>query len=137
LLKFRPRSVEEMRGRLKKKGFSSDIIKDTISFLKEKEFLDDRNFASGWVENRLKRPFGLRRIKQELKAKGIDKELIEQQLQQTSQNYFEQKIVEKLARDKWARLKNIDPRKAKTRIYGYLARRGFSPDAIIDILNHL
>ena len=40
--------------------------------------LDDRAFTKSWINYRLARPFGFRRIIQELKAKGIDQEIIEQ-----------------------------------------------------------
>ncbi len=69
LLKFRLRRENELLARLKQKGFSEQVSKDTVNFLKEKEFIDDRVFAKGWVASRLKRPFGLRRIKQELNLK--------------------------------------------------------------------
>ena len=70
LLKFRLRSENELRERLKQKGFSPELAEDTISFLKDREFLDDRVFAKGWVASRLKRPLGLRRIQQELAQKA-------------------------------------------------------------------
>jgi regulatory protein len=77
LLKYRLRSERELLQRLKQKGFSEELCRDTVNFLKDKEFIDDRVFARGWVSSRLKRPFGLRRIKQELVQKGLSKEVIE------------------------------------------------------------
>ncbi|MCK9571842.1 MAG: recombination regulator RecX, partial [Candidatus Omnitrophica bacterium] len=77
LLKFRLRSAKELEQRLKQKGFSEQLSRETVKFLQDKEFIDDRVFARGWVSSRLKRPFGLRRIKQELLQKGLDKEIIE------------------------------------------------------------
>ena len=60
LLKFRLRSAKELEQRLKQKGFSEELSRETVNFLKDKEFIDDRVFARGWVSSRLKRPFGLR-----------------------------------------------------------------------------
>ncbi len=77
LLKFRLRSEKEIRLRLKKKKFDSKIIDETAAFLKDKDFINDNNFAHLWLESRLKRPLGLRRIKEELRQKGIAREIID------------------------------------------------------------
>ena len=82
LLKFRPRSEYELRRRLKQKGFPEEGIRQTLDFLQECQLLDDREFARMWAESRAKRPLGLRRIKQELKAKGISRDLTEQVIKQ-------------------------------------------------------
>ncbi|PIQ85592.1 MAG: hypothetical protein COV73_05630 [Candidatus Omnitrophica bacterium CG11_big_fil_rev_8_21_14_0_20_43_6] len=137
LLKFRLRSENELKSRLKQKGFSQDLAADTVSFLKDKEFIDDRVFAKGWVFSRLKRPLGLRKIRQELAQKGIAKEIIQDALAQASQDYPESQIVSQLAKQRFSKLKGIEPLKAKARVYGYLMRRGFSPDLIGDVIKEL
>lgn len=137
LLKFRPRSEKEIYERLKKKKFDAEIIKEAIAFLKEKRFIDDNYFAKVWLESRLKRPLGLRRLKQELGLKGIAKEIIDSRLQEIKKKYCEGDIVREIARQRLCKLKNIEPAKVKSRIYGYLLRRGFSPDVVIDVINQL
>lgn len=134
LLKFRPRSQVEISYRLKKKKFSEAIIKETTSFLKDKGFIDDDYFARAWIESRLKRPFGFKRIKQELKLKGLKAETIDKEIDSAKTNYCEQDIVAKLAKQRLANLKHIEPQKAKQRVYAYLLRRGFSPDVIMDAI---
>jgi regulatory protein len=86
------------------------------------------------VSSRLKRPFGLRRIKQELLQKGLDKEIIETAFAWAKEDYQEEDVVRKLAEQKFAKSKGIDPVKAKQRIYAYLMRRGFSPDLVSNIV---
>ncbi|MFA5096766.1 MAG: regulatory protein RecX, partial [Candidatus Omnitrophota bacterium] len=65
LLKFRLRSENELVQRLRRKKIPAETIKEVISFLEEKKFIDDNVFARAWLSSRLKRPFGLRRIRQE------------------------------------------------------------------------
>ncbi len=137
LLKFRPRSEKELYQRLKKKKFDEQIIQETLTFLKDKRFIDDRDFAQAWVESRIKKPLGIRRIREELKFKGIDKEIIDNTTEKAKEDYFEQDIVTKLARGKLERLKNIEPLKAKRRVLAFLLRRGFSPDIVVDTINQL
>lgn len=137
LLKFRLRSEAELFSRLKQKGFSEELSQSTISFLKAKKFIDDRIFAKGWVVSRLKRPFGLRRIKQELLAKGLDKEIIDGTLSEAKNGYDEIQVAGQLARQRFSRQKGIEPQKAKSRVYAYLLRRGFSPDIVSGIIKQL
>lgn len=137
LLKFRLRSQSELLQRLKQKGFSEELSRETIDFLKEKKFIDDRVFAKGWVGSRLKRPFGLRRIKLELSAKGLDKEIIDEALSRAKKDYDEKEVVADLARQRLFKQKGIEPQKAKARVYAYLLRRGFSPDTVNDVIKQL
>ena len=137
LLKFRPRSENEIRQRLKKKKFNSEIIESTVSFLKDKGFIDDNYFAKTWIESRIKKPLGIRRLKAELSIKGINKEIIDTQINEIKKSYAEEDIVGGIARDRLNKLKGIDPQKAKKRVYAYLLRRGFSPEVVIDVINQV
>ena len=137
LLKFRLRSENELKARLKQKGFSEELSQDTVNFLKDKKFINDRVFACGWVASRLKRPFGLSKIRQELVQKGLDKEIIENSFSQVKEYYNESQIVSQLAQQRFSKLKSIEPLKAKARVYGYLMRRGFSPDLIEEVIKEL
>jgi len=135
LLKFRLRSEKELAQRLKQKGFSEELCQETVNFLKDKQFIDDRVFAKGWVASRLKRPFGLRRIKQELIQKGLDKEIITKTLAQAKEDFDEDGIIKQLAEQRFSRLKGIEPLKAKARVYAYLMRRGFPLDLIREVIS--
>ena len=151
LLKFRLRSEAELLARLKLKGFSEAVARDTVDFLRDKEFIDDRVFAKGWVASRLKKPFGVRRIKQELLVKGLDKQVIEDSLAEAKKDYSESQTVSQLAQKRFSRLKGIEPlkpqgnglasnsqsHKAKSRVYAYLLRRGFSPDIVSETIKQL
>lgn len=134
LLKFRLRSVKELSRRLEAKKFPPEIVRQAVTFLKEKKFLDDEAFTKAWVESRLKKPYGMRRIIQELSLKGIDKELIRAKFQAV-QDYSEEDTVTEIVKNKMYTLKSVSPEKAKRRIYSYLLRRGFSPDIAINTLN--
>lgn len=137
LLKFRQRSEKEISTRLKKKNFPENIIKQTLAFLKDKAFIDDESFARAWVNQRLKRPYGLRRIIRELKIKGIDEECAAGIVQELKESYNEEEVVRRLAKERFEKLAGIEPTKAKKRIYTYLLRRGFSPEIIITCVNNL
>ncbi len=137
LLKFRQRSRKEIYERLKKKKFDEEIINETISFLKNKGFIDDQLFAKAWIESRIKKPLGLRKIRQELNLKGIDKQIIDSQIGEIKEKYSEEEVVGEIAKKRLSRLKGIDPDNAKRRLYSYLLRRGFSSEIVIDTITRL
>jgi len=137
LLKFRLRSEKELYQRLKRKNFSPQVIEETLSFLKEKGFIDDRVFAKAWAESRIKKPFGPRRIEQELNLKGVDKKIIKDRLQKLKKSYSEEALIKKIARERIEKLKRVDPDAARRRLYAYLLRRGFSPDIVSEVVSQL
>ena len=137
LLKFRPRSEDEIYQRLKRKKFDQAVIRQTLSFLKDRGFINDEDFARAWVESRIKKPLGLRKLTQELRLKGIDKEIIDRQIGRIKKDYSEEEIVLKLARARFDKCNGIEPLKAKRRIFAYLLRHGFSPEVVIDAVNNL
>ena len=137
LLKFRPRSQKEIYSRLKKKKFAEAVISQTLSFLKEKGFLNDRLFSKSWIEFRIKNSYGFRKIEQELKLKGIDKETIDAEIGDIKQGYCEKDVIFGIAGERFRKLRGIETNKAKRRIFDYLMRRGFSTGMVIDAVNRL
>ena len=69
-----------------------------------KDFIDDREFARAWVADKIKRPLGIRRIEEELKTKGINKEIFQVALASSCNNYDEAGVVRQLAVKRLERL---------------------------------
>src|ERR1044071_2074682 len=79
LLEVRPRSEQELRTRLKQKQFLPEQIDNTIKRLRDLELIDDAQFAQLWVNNRQNlNPRGAQALRQELRAKGIDRQVVDQ-----------------------------------------------------------
>jgi len=137
LLKYRARSRKEILDRLKRKNFSQNTIDQVLDYCNKFDLIDDEAFASSWMNSRLRKPLGLRRISFELKIKGISDEIIQQSKDKIRENYNEYETVSDLAKDKFKKLKNLEPNKAKSRVYGFLLRRGFSPDIVNEVISQL
>jgi regulatory protein len=129
-LKIRERSVEEMREKLTFKNVPKAIIDLTIEYLIDKKFLDDRSFAKNLFRYRQARPFGPQRIRLELRQKGIDEELIVQELGEAFEGFDQQEVITELASRRASRYRDVDPIKRKKKVFDFLARRGFSLDMI-------
>jgi regulatory protein len=132
LLAHRPRAAEELRRRLLRKGFGDEVAAACVEGLEGLGLVDDASFSQTFVRDRVRlRPHGKRRLRQELRAKGVDEETAAAAIDEVMET--EDATEDDLARGAAARWKprpGEDPFRARRRLHGFLARRGFGPDAI-------
>jgi len=136
-LSYRPRSEKEVRDRLKIKNQKSNlkdldlIIDKVIEKLKEKKFINDEEFAKGWIESRLRfKPRSLRLIKLELKNKGIDSETIEKMINDERLMINDLENAKKLVQKKLERFENLPKQEIYQKLGRHLASKGFNWDTI-------
>ena len=135
LLSYRPRSVKEISERLKKKGFTSGIIKKTVEYLSEINYLNDEDFALAWVRTRLQlRPVGLALLRYQLRQKGVASETIEKAFADCASQYDECEAASELALSRRKCYRGLNAQKVKRRLYQYLRRRGFTQEAILEAI---
>ena len=127
----RPRSVFEVQTNLRRKSFDDDVIDQVVDYLTAIDLLDDAAFASYWVEQRETfRPRSRFALSQELREKGISREVAERVLEDLDELALARRVIEKRA-DRWAELPDDVFR---NKMAGYLQRRGFSFDIIREAL---
>jgi regulatory protein len=96
--------------------------------------LDDEAFARAWVESRDRaRPRGERAIREELRQKGIEREVVDRILEERQEGSGERApdlvAAERLlARHARSLARVVDPRQRRQRAYALLARNGFDPE---------
>lgn len=128
-LSFRRRTEKEIKDKLRKKGFDEKSIGRTIDKLKEYDLINDSEFATAWVKERLAyKPRGKKLLAQELWKKGIRKDIIDQVTEELCQD--ESKSAIELLEKIKGRYKNLEPKVARRRMYGLLLRRGFSYETV-------
>lgn len=139
LLKVRFRSEKEIHDKLRHRGFTQETIAETINYFKQLRLIDDHQFARKWIAARLSllQPFGIHRIRFELKEKGIAPEAIDEAWAQATVNYSEGDVVGRLAQRQLAKYLHMDSMKRRQRVYGYLLRRGFNPQVILKAIRDL
>lgn len=136
LLARRPRSTREIRDRLNQKGFAPPAVDAAITKLEGWNYLDDAEFARYWVENReSNRPRGRRLLEQELRHKGVDRDLARDAVDAAAPD--EQSAALALARTKVRSYAALDPAVARRRLAGFLGRRGYGFDVIQPVLDRL
>lgn len=122
------RSSRSKTGEMKP-GVAPEIAARVLERLIEKGYVDDQKFARFWAENRsLSKGASHRKLVSELRAKGVDGDIIEQALSESGRNNDEeiQKII--------AKKRNRYPDDQKLMMY--LARLGFGYDDIKKALNY-
>jgi regulatory protein len=135
-LAYRPRSEGEIRQRLRKGGFPEPAIDYTIEKLRDWHYVDDADFARRWIENRsTHRPRGARLLTQELKAKGIDSQVMAEAIEEAELDEPADALT--IARQRARQLADLDQDVRERRLSGFLARRGYGFDIIRATLNEL
>lgn len=133
---------ERKKLKIKNKSIIPDeIIDQLINDFKQKNFINDLEFAKAWVESRSQK-LGLRVIKQELFQKGVDREIIEEVISEQVTIYSEQQTAEKILEKKMRVWKNLPPselsekslRDLKKKAYDFLLRRGFDYEVVKDVI---
>lgn len=134
-LTYRPRSRAEIVQKLRDREFDEAIIEAALADLERLGYVNDRQFAGQWAASRARLGgFGRRRIEQELKKKGIDREIIKRTLQEVCGDHAEVEIAKKTAERKLASMKALDRETRRRRLAGFLERKGFPFDIIHVVL---
>jgi SOS response regulatory protein OraA/RecX len=156
-LELRSRSVHEVRRHLADAAFPAELVERAIGRLLELGMLDDRAFATAWVESRDRtRPRGRMALRGELALKGIDRETIAAVLSdrdgtavgvpgaagsdgdatpadrpvRSADEVAARRLLEK---SRPALQRFDDPRVRRQRAYALLARKGFDPEVCREV----
>jgi regulatory protein len=132
LLSYKARTTSELTQRLARKGFSPDIVSHTLQRLVELKMVDDAGFARRFAEDRISIGHkGKWRVRGELLKRGIDRQQIDAALDQAPD---ETAAAKEVAAKYVSRNRRLEPDVLERRLYALLARRGFSPDTIRQVL---
>ena len=127
LLARRPCSKGEIAQNLRRHHYTDDVIDLVIYKLEKENLLNDQEFSELWVQQR-SRKYGSRRIRQELRVKGIEESTADEALSSLSDEEMLESATA-LAVKAWSRAKpGEDPRKTRQRIISSLVRKGFDWD---------
>lgn len=134
-LSYRDRSRHEVEVHLKQKGFSAPVVRDTLEYLKRLNYVNDERFALAWGKARIEtRHLGANRLRYELTAKGLDRDLVDKALSALFDDIDEFALARSCAQKKLLTLKGIAPEKKRQRLAQFLQRKGFHSDTVYKIL---
>jgi len=130
-LGYRPRTAGEVTQKLQMLKYSQQTVQGVVEKLSEQNLLDDRRFATQWVEERSSsKPKGRKMLAMELKQKKVDPEIIQEALI----NVDNEGLALKAAREYTLKRNETDWIIFRKKISGFLIRRGFEYSDIAPII---
>lgn len=138
LIRFQPRSEQELRTRLRRQGFEPAAIDTVVQSLARQDLLNDRKFAQYVATSRLmSKPMGLRALREELRRKGIAADTAAEAVTTASAGYDEFEAARALALRRRAQMRGLPLAAVQRRLAGLLQRRGFSGDVVYRVLRQV
>ena len=123
LLAYRPRSEQELRDRLARKGFEPDVAGRTLDRLRELGYLDDDAFARLWTETQQTfRPKSRWLLTAELRRRGVSQHTAEE----ATAGLSDEEAAYQAAQRRLRALHSLEYQRFREKLGGFLNRRGFS-----------
>lgn len=144
LLELRDRSIAEIRQKMKRKEYEEEDIEKTVTFLLDKDFLNDERFAENYSKQLQNRRQGQYKIKLGLQKLGLSQDIIAAKISNISED-SEEEMARELGQnylDKKFKLKGDEneyqiKRKKYDKLGRFLVSRGYSLDTVKKILEEL
>lgn len=132
---MRSRGREELGRALTERGFERAAIDEALRHLEEKGWLDDLAAARSAVRTRGER-YGRLRIERELFARGFSREVIAEALGARDPASEDDALTRALEKA-WRSNAALPPPARRRRVIDSLARRGFSPRRVSEMIDGL
>lgn len=123
LLAVRARASGEIRQKLRQRRYMDDTIEMVEYKLEKEKLLDDEAFAREWAASCARRQMGKSRILQELRRKGISRELCEQALEELDGEESARRLLRWRQSFCGCYAKEPDQRKAMGKLLSAMSRR--------------
>jgi regulatory protein len=134
----RMRSERELETYLERKGFERDIVARLISDFRRVGLLDDRALVREWTERRLANyPSGRRAVEHKLMARGVEREIITEVLDEVLSSEDERELSRRAAATYLRRVRDLSADVRDRRLYRFLVQRGFSRETITEYFDEM
>ena len=134
-------SAYELRTKLLRKKYDSDLIDVIVDDLQKGQYLDDYKFAEIFTEENIRlKSWGRTKLKSELMKRGITADIISTVLVEKFPSAPEEyELAFQLANKKYLSLKNrnFERHKLMQKMYSYLLSKGYGFDTIKKVVEKL
>ncbi|HET7438907.1 MAG TPA: regulatory protein RecX [Nitrospira sp.] len=125
------RTAAQVECFLTRKGASSTQTKQVIKRLSALRYLDDRAYATRWIESAMaRRPIGREGLKSELLARGLSEALADEVIGEALQDVDEDTLARRAVRMQRRNRPRLSPRQTVS----FLRQRGFAEETIERII---
>ena len=127
--------THDIQQKLYKWGISSSDSGKIIKSLTDRKFIDDNRFAEAFVRDKFRfSKWGRLKIVQALSLKHIPRHIINDALELIDPDDYETTLISSISQ-KAKSIDMPDSFEGKTRLFRFMASRGFEPSLIIKIIN--
>lgn len=130
VLGYRARSEGELREKLERAGYATGTVEAVVERLQELGYLDDEEFARNAAREKARR-YGPRRILVDLRRSGVDDEVALGAVEEEFSSDDEIEAASRAAERRYNAGERSDA--LARRVYGFLARRGYSVGVCAEI----
>lgn len=129
------KTENELKKRLKEKGYPEKAISSVLEYLKEIGYINDESYAESYIRSiRESTGTSRRSIYYKLAGKGVDNEVIRQKLEEAEIDDYAAAI--KAAKKKATGLKG-DKRQKSAKLLNFLYRKGFGMEVCRKVIEEL
>lgn len=123
LLASRARTEKEIADALRQNAYPEQTVARVMARLHEAGYLDDEDFAGHWAASRASKGMGARRIRMELRQKGVDPDTIESAISSVDEEDRMDGALK--AGQRAARGRDLTQSAERQKVIAALARRGY------------
>jgi regulatory protein len=135
LLARRDHTGFELQQKLRQRGYGCGVIDAVLTECERLDYINDERTARMYIGQLARRGFGFRRIRLELKKKGLSGDRFESILNESSSEIDEHEIARKILQKKMKSFeREEDSKKRRDKIYRFLYSKGFSDMVISDLM---
>lgn len=137
LLARRSWSRQGLLDRLQERGVPAERARAAVLDLESLGYVDDERYAEGWAQARAQRGLGARRIAEELKQKGVGRDLAVRAARESFSDVSEAARAREVALRRLPALLARGKTQAPIRLRTFLLRRGFPPRVVSGVIRSL
>jgi regulatory protein len=131
LLARRQHAEAELRRKLAKREFDPETVDAVLAECRNRKYVDDAATARFYLEELIRKDYGVNRVRQAMRQKGFEDTLIQTIADEYAGSDAERAAARKaLAKKQPALARESDPRKRREKAYRFLAGKGFTGEMI-------
>ncbi|MDR3502052.1 MAG: recombination regulator RecX [Legionella sp.] len=134
LLSRREHGAIELYEKVRQKGFCSSEAQEAVDTCQQMDLQNDHRFVEVYSRSRIRQGYGPLKIRQELNSKGIDKDIIQDVLQQEEDHWLAYALEVWQKKSKGQEAMSFNEMQKQQR---FLLYRGFSMDIIAQVTKEL
>ncbi len=132
---YQERTQQEVRDKLYSWGASSDEVEEVIAYLIIENYLNESRFAKQFAGGKFRvKRWGRRKIRYELKGKGLSERCIEEGIAEISDDDYQEVILELIDKQREKMKSEPNPLVRQRKMVDHLANKGFEPDLVLDLI---